>query len=165
MQTPSLDPKRDLVLDRTVDVPASRIWAAWTTPALILQWFTPAPWKTVACDIDVRPGGRFHTIMQSPEGEQFPNTGCILEAIENQRLTFTSVLGENFRPLPKPENGAHDLPFTATIQLAPAKGGGTHYVAIARHADEAGARQHADMGFTTGWGAALDQLVALMKKG
>jgi hypothetical protein len=30
------------------------------------------------------------------------------------------------------------------------------------HADEDGYQRHADMGFAEGWGAALDQLVALM---
>jgi uncharacterized protein YndB with AHSA1/START domain len=33
------------------------------------------------------------------------------------------------------------------------------------HADEAGAKKHAAMGFEAGWGAALDQLVAMVKKG
>jgi len=153
----------DLMLDRTVDVPVEKVWAAWTTPELILKWFTPAPWKTVAADIDLRPGGRSNITMESPEGQQFPNKGSYLEVIPNERLTFTSVLGEDFRPLPRPENGAMDLPFTASIILEDLGNGRTRYIAHARHADAKGNKAHADMGFEHGWSAALDQLVALMK--
>ncbi len=155
------NPDLDLVLERTIAVAPDRVWAAWTEPELILQWFTPAPWKTVACDIDVRPGGRSIITMESPEGERFPNAGCYLVVDPDRLLVWTSVMAEGFRPV-SPSNGAEDLPFTGRIEIAPAPGGGTHYRAIAIHPDEDGRRRHAEMGFHEGWGAALDQLVALM---
>jgi len=43
-------------------------------------------------------------------------------------------------------------------------GSGTKYTAIAIHADEDGAKKHAEMGFQEGWGKALDQLVTLAKR-
>ena len=49
---------------------------AWTTPEHLKKWFTPAPWTTVDCEIDLRPGGIFRTVMRSPEGQEFPNVGC-----------------------------------------------------------------------------------------
>src|SRR5216683_4903223 len=73
------NPKLDLVLERVVDVSRERVWAAWTKPGHIKKWFTPAPWTTVACEIDLRPGGIFQTVMRSPEGENFPTAGCYLE--------------------------------------------------------------------------------------
>lgn len=155
------DPELDLVLERTVPVPPERVWAAWTEPELLMQWFTPAPWKTVACDIDVRPGGRCNTTMESPEGDQYPNEGCYLQVEPNRLLVFTSVMTEDFRPI-MPANGAEGLPFSARIELTPTGDGGTHYRAVAMHADRDGCKRHADMGFADGWGAALDQLVALM---
>ncbi len=155
-----LNPETDLVLERVVDVPPERVWKAWTTPEQILKWFTPAPWKTVECQLDLRPGGRFHTVMQSPEGERFPNDGCYLEVVENRRLTWTSVLGADYRPI---KSGAEGIDFTATVTMEPHGSGGTKYTAIARHPDAATARKHADMGFQDGWGAALDQLVAMIK--
>ncbi len=161
MQHYVADPALDLVLERTIAVAPDRVWAAWTDPALIVQWFTPAPWKTVAADVDVRPGGRTVITMESPEGEQYPNAGCFLMVEPERLLVFTSVMGEGFRPV-APTNGADDLPFTGRIEIAPAPDGGTHYRAIAIHADEDGCRRHAEMGFHDGWGAALDQLVALM---
>jgi len=35
------------------------VWAAWTKPEYIKKWFAPAPWQTVECEIDLRPGAFF----------------------------------------------------------------------------------------------------------
>src|SRR5687767_7745556 len=43
------DPRLDLVLERVIDVPPERVWAAWTQPDRLKQWFAPAPWTTVDC--------------------------------------------------------------------------------------------------------------------
>ena len=157
MTTFTPDPTLDLVLERTIAVAPERVWAAWTEPDLLVQWFTPAPWKTVSADLDLRPGGRCVTTMESPEGDQYPNAGCYLQVEPHRLLVFTSVMAEDFRPL-----AGDDLGFTARIEIEPAPDGGTHYRAIAMHADEAARQRHDDMGFAEGWSAALDQLVALM---
>ncbi|NJM84551.1 MAG: SRPBCC family protein [Tabrizicola sp.] len=154
------DPKRDLVLERYVAVPVEKVWAAWTEPELILQWFTPAPWKTVECKIDLRPGGRFYTLMRGPAGEEHAGDGCFLEVEAPKRLVWTSALGPGYRPNPVQHI---DLSFTAMLDFQP-KGGGTVYTARAIHGTEAAAKTHAEMGFADGWGAALDQLVALMSR-
>jgi uncharacterized protein YndB with AHSA1/START domain len=161
-----IDPDLDLVLERAVPVPPEKVWAAWTRPELLKQWFTPAPWKTLEVEIDLRPGGIFRTVMVSPEGEVMPaSPGCILEVVENRRLVWTSVLGPGYRPTtPSGGKDCDEMPFSAIIQMEP-HGSGTKYTAIAIHPDPAGARKHAEMGFHEGWGAALDQLVALMQNG
>src|SRR6266850_1118177 len=81
------DPRLDLVLERIIDVPQELVWAAWTTPEHLKHWFTPVPWKTVDCEIDLRPGGIFRTVMRSPEGQEFPNLGCYLEIIKKEPST------------------------------------------------------------------------------
>ncbi len=156
----SIDPKLDLVLERIVDVKPELLWKAWTQPEHIKKWFTPAPWKTVDCQIELKPGGTFRTTMQSPEGETFPNVGCFLEIVANRKLVWTSALLPGFRPVAKVENGA-DLLFTATILLEP-HGAGTKYTAIAMHSISADCLKHKEMGFHEGWGKALDQLVEAM---
>jgi uncharacterized protein YndB with AHSA1/START domain len=153
------DPKLDLVLERDIAVPVSKVWAAWTKPELLKKWFSPRPWQTTEVALDLRPGGIFRTVMRSPEGEEFPGVGCYLEVVPNQRLTWTSALGPGFRPTADPS----DLPFTAVIELQPTASGGTRYRATAIHQDEEARTRHEQMGFTDGWGAALDQLVALAK--
>ena len=154
-----IDPKRDLVLERVVDVPRELVWAAWTTPEHIKQWFTPKPWQTVDCEIDLRPGGIFRTVMRSPEGQDITNVGCFLEIVPNRKLVWTVALQPGYRP----SNPTFDIPaFTAIITLEPHEKG-TKYVALALHKDEEGRNAHDRMGFSEGWGKALDQLVAHAK--
>lgn len=150
-----IDPKLDLVLERVVDVPPELVWRAWTEPKHLMPWFTPAPWKTVDCEIDLRPGGIFRTVMRSPEGQDMDNSGCYLEVVENRRLIFTDALLPGFRP----RDGGF---FTGIVSIAP-EGKGTRYTATAIHKDEAGRKSHEEMGFHSGWGTALDQLVAYAK--
>ncbi len=160
---PHFDPKLDLMFDRVVDVPPELVWAAWTKPEHIVHWFTPVPWKTIACEIDLKPGGLFATTMQSPEGQNYPNKGCYLEVIENRKLVWTNAMLPGFRPCSTPASAAPgEFLFTAGIVLQ-AEGQGTRYTAFALHRDEGDRKVHADMGFEHGWGTALDQLVAHMK--
>lgn len=158
------NPKFDLVLERIVDLPAEKIWQAWTTPEIIVHWFTPAPWQTTECHIDLRPGGQFRTVMRSPEGECFPNEGCFLEVVEHRKLVWTNAMMPGFRPvLSKLQSSCGDFLYTAAVMLESA-GSKTKYTALIVHADEAGRKQHEEMGFHEGWGIALDQLIAYMKK-
>lgn len=158
------NPKLDLTFERIVDVPKELVWKAWTQPQHLMPWFCPLPWTTIDCEIDLRPGGIFRTVMLSPEGKEYPNLGCYLEVIENKKLTWTNALTPGFRPAPPAiHESSVDFFFTASIQLA-AHAGGTKYTATVIHADAAGCKQHANMGFHEGWGKALDQLVALVKK-
>ncbi len=154
----NFNPELDLKLERTVDVSPSLVWKAWTEPEHVVHWFTPAPWKTVECEIDLRPGGRFYSVMESPEGDRFPNVGCYLDIVPNERLVWTSSLEPGFRPQSKPE----DMPMTAIISMKPS-GSGTLYTAMALHRNTDDRKKHEDMGFEHGWNTALDQLVAYMK--
>lgn len=149
------DPRLDLVLEREVDVPVEKVWKAWTTPEHVKHWFVPRPWSVTHCEIDLRPGGVFSTTMRSPEGEEFPNAGCYLDIVPNERLIWTDTLLPGFRPAPKPF-------FTAALLLAPTPTG-TRYTALAIHGDETTRKQHEDMGFHHGWGTVLDQLVDFIK--
>ncbi len=155
------DPALDLVFERLVDVSPEVLWKFWTQPEQLKRWFTPAPWQTVDCEIDLRPGGMFRTVMRSPEGTDYPNTGCYLEIVENRKLAWTNALLPGYRPSPAPSiPGVDDFPFTAVVSLEP-RPHGARYTALVIHADEAGCRRHAAMGFHEGWGKALDQLLAI----
>jgi uncharacterized protein YndB with AHSA1/START domain len=149
------DPKLDLVLEREVDVPRELVWEAWTTPEHLSKWFTPAPWTVADCEIDLRPGGIFRTVMRSPEGKEFPNVGCYLEVVPNERLIWTDALLPGYRP--------SENPFMTAIVTLQSRGKGTLYTAMAIHRDEAARKRHEEMGFRDGWGKALYQLVAHVK--
>lgn len=151
----TIDQNLDLVLTRTVDVARDKLWRAWSDPNLLKTWFAPKPWSVPECEIDLRPGGIFRTVMQGPDGAGFDSTGCILEAVENERIVFTDALQPGFRP-------SAESFFTAIITMEDAAGG-TRYTAVAKHKDAEDRQKHADMGFQDGWGVCLDQLVAVAK--
>jgi uncharacterized protein YndB with AHSA1/START domain len=149
------DPELDLVLERVVPVSPARVWRAWTEPEQLVQWFTPAPWRTLEARVDLRPGGEFYTLMAGPNGERNPNVGVILEVVPERRLVTTDALLPGWRPVANPF-------LVAIITLEPHPEG-CRYVAMARHASREACVQHEEMGFHHGWGAALDQLVALAR--
>ena len=148
----SPDPRLDLVLQREIDVSPDLVWAAWTQPEHLVKWFAPAPWSITECEIDLRPGGMLRFVMRSPEGQDFPNVGCYLEIVPNERLVWTDALLPGYRPSAEPF-------FTAFLSLEP-RGSGTLYTAIAMHRDEATRQKHEEMGFHEGWGQVLDQMIA-----
>jgi uncharacterized protein YndB with AHSA1/START domain len=157
------NPRLDLVFERVVDVPRELVWTAWTRPEHLKKWFTPAPWTTVDCEIDLRPGGIFRTVMRSPEGQEFPNLGCYLEVVANERLIWTNALAPGYRPSGRPDDDScAAFAFTAVISLQ-AHGTGVKYSALVIHGNEEDRRKHEDMGFHEGWGKALDQLVAVAR--
>ena len=147
-----IDPKLDLVLERHAAFAPELIWKAWTKPEHVAKWFAPRPWTTAECQIDLRPGGQFRFVMRSPEGQLYPNVGCYLEVIPNERLVWTDALLPGYRPSLEPF-------FTAIVTLAPDGKGGTNYTAIALHRDEENRKKHEAMGFQEGWGQVYEQLI------
>lgn len=145
----------DLVLSRRIAAPRAAVWRCWTEPELIVRWFTPAPWETVAAEVDLRPGGVCSTTMRSPEGQEFPNVGVYLEVVPERRLVFTDAYRPGWIPSEKPF-------MTAIIELDD-DGDGTAYLARARHWTEEDRKRHEEMGFHAGWNAAADQLEALAR--
>ncbi|MBV1690119.1 SRPBCC family protein [Novosphingobium sp. G106] len=157
MSAIKIDPKLDLVLEREIDVPVELVWTAWTTPHHLKEWFVPKPWTITHCEIDLRPGGAFNSTMRSPEGDEFPNSGCFLEIVPHQRMVWTDTLLPGFRPAEKPF-------FTAALLLEPL-GQGTKYTAIAIHGSAETRKTHEEMGFHDGWGTVASQMVDYIKAG
>ena len=156
MTEPTTDSPNDLVLTRVIDVPRHLVWKAWTQAEHLKKWWVPAPWTLAECSVDLRPGGALHTVMRSPEGEEFPGTGVFLEVVDQERIVFTDALEPGYRPAKEPF-------FTAVITLEELDAGGTRYTARALHKDEADRTKHEEMGFFDGWGTCIDQLVALVE--
>lgn len=92
MMDPHFDPALDLMIARRIDLPPGPLWACWTQPALIEQWFCPGPWKMTDIALDLRPGGQFRAVIRGPEGEAVPNVGCYLEMVPERRLVWTDAL-------------------------------------------------------------------------
>ena len=153
--TPNATPNADheLVLTRLIPVPRDKLFRCWTEPALIVQWFTPPPWKTIAAETDVRPGGASLITMQGPDGTQMPNRGVYLDVVKNERLVFTDAYTSAWVPSAKP--------FFTVVLTFEDEAGQTRYTARARHWSAEDCAAHEKMGFHQGWGIAADQMAAL----
>jgi len=147
--------RHELVLMREIDAPREKIFRAWTDPELLKQWFCPKPWGVSHAELDVRTGGSSVIVMNGPNGEVVDNRGVYLEVVPNEKIVFTDAFKTAWVPSEKPF-------MTGIVLLEPLGDGKTKYTAMARHWTEEDKKTHEAMGFHEGWGAATDQLAALV---
>ncbi len=151
--TPTPPVLHELVVTRLIGAPRAALFRCWTEPALITQWFTPPPWKTVAAEVDPRVGGTNVITMEGPDGKRMPSRGVYLEFVPNERIVFTDAYVSAWVPSTKPF-------FTGILSFED-EGGKTRYTARARHWNADDCAAHEKMGFHDGWNKATDQLAAL----
>jgi uncharacterized protein YndB with AHSA1/START domain len=146
---------RDLILTRVINAPREKVFAAWTQPELLKQWFAPAPWTTPNAETDVRPGGASVVVMRGPDGNEFPCHGVYLEVVKNERLVFTDAYTKAWQP--------SDKPFMTVVLTFGDQDGKTKYTARVRHWSMDDLEAHEKMGFHQGWAICAEQLAALVE--
>ncbi|MDE2379486.1 MAG: SRPBCC domain-containing protein [Bradyrhizobium sp.] len=80
-----------LTLTRRLRAGPEKVYAAWTNPENLVQWFGPSgvqPGSTRA-DLDVRVGGRYRISFKRNDGEYFEVGGIYREVVPNERLVFS----------------------------------------------------------------------------
>ncbi|MBU2959372.1 SRPBCC family protein [Citreicella sp. C3M06] len=143
------DPEPDLTLTRHVDASPEALFACWTTPQHMKQFFVPRPHQVTHAEVDLRVGGRFNTVMLV-DGQEIPNFGVVLEIVAGRKLVFTDAYTEGWKPAPDPF-------MTAILTFEP-DGDGAIFTAVARHRSAEARAQHEKMGFHEGWGVVVQQL-------
>ena len=58
----------ELRIGRSIAASVERVFAAWTTPELLKQWWGPNGVRCIAAEIDLRPGGAYRIGNQLPDG-------------------------------------------------------------------------------------------------
>ena len=146
---------KELSLTRLIKAPREKVYAAWTQPELMKQWFAPLPFTTPIVELDLRVGGANKIVMQDVDGNQYPNHGVYLELVPNEKIVCTDAYTSAWVPSEKP--------FMTMILTFEDEGGDTRYTARVVHWSEADREAHEQMGFYEGWGKCADQLAALVE--
>jgi uncharacterized protein YndB with AHSA1/START domain len=80
----------ELVLTRRFEAPREMVYAAWTEPKHLEQWWGPKGFTNPVCGVDLRVGGKMRIDMRGPDGTVYPMVGVFDEIVPPERLVFTS---------------------------------------------------------------------------
>ncbi len=142
----------ELGIERRIDAPVAQVWQAMTER--LEEWFCPRPWRAEARILEWCAGGRSLIVMHGPDGEEMPNEGMVLAYEPLRRFVMTDAFVGDWQP---------SGPFMVGLFEVESDGDATLYRATARHWTKEAMEQHRMMGFEDGWGAAADQLKALVE--
>jgi uncharacterized protein YndB with AHSA1/START domain len=138
------DARPSLTFNRRLKASPEKVYAAWTDPQKLVQWFgrADARRETMRAEIDLRVGGRYRVSFSIPAGEYFEVGGVYREIIPNERLVFSWA----WHSTPERES-------LLTVSLLPDGEGTLLTLHHAQLFDEA-----ARAGHERGWLAALETL-------
>jgi uncharacterized protein YndB with AHSA1/START domain len=80
---------RELVIKRVFDAPRELVFKAWTDPEHLKQWSAPQGFTIPVAEGDLRPGGKWRSMMRKPDGTELWLGGVYREIVEPERLVFT----------------------------------------------------------------------------
>ncbi len=78
------------VTTRVFPVPADMLFAAFSDPAMLAQWWGPEGFTNTIQEFDFRPGGAWRITMRAPNGAEYPNESRFLE-ITPVRVVFEHI--------------------------------------------------------------------------
>ena len=81
--------EREIVTERIFDAPRERVYAAYTDPELIVQWWGLRSTTTIVDRLDVRPGGDWRFIERNSDGSETAFRGTYREVTPPERLVHT----------------------------------------------------------------------------
>lgn len=134
-----------LSLSKWIGAKRDRVFAAWTEPEIMRQWFCPRELTLVSAEANVRVGGRFRAAM-SDGTRTYTVNGTYREVILGERLVFTHRWEE------------HDAVDTlVTVEFAEQDGGTLVSLTHEGFRDQQSAQGHAG-----GWESTFDSLTHFM---
>jgi len=87
----NLAARPSLTLKRRIKASPEKVYAAWTDPQKLIQWFRTSrivP-SSLRAEMDLRVDGRYRFSFKHHDGEYFEVGGVYREVVPNARLVFT----------------------------------------------------------------------------
>jgi len=78
-----------LEITRVIKAPRDRVYAAWTDPAQLKEWFGPEGARTRSITADVRVGGKYRWNLVTQDGEEWAAFGEYRELVQEKKIVFT----------------------------------------------------------------------------
>jgi uncharacterized protein YndB with AHSA1/START domain len=143
----------ELHLKRFFAAPRDLVFAAWTNPEILAQWWGPKGFTNPICEFDPRAGGAIRIHMRAPDGAVFPMSGRIVEFYPPYRFHFTSAALDN--------DGVPLFELWNSVFFAEVEGG-TEIVLDVHVLTSTPAAPQFLKGMPTGWSQSLDRLSNLL---
>jgi uncharacterized protein YndB with AHSA1/START domain len=90
---------RALVTTRVYDAPRELVFAAWSDPKHLAQWWGPNGFTTTTHAFDMRPGGVWRFVMHGPDGRDYQNRITFEEIVKPERLVYHHGGGDDVEPV------------------------------------------------------------------
>src|SRR5687768_11531029 len=84
----------ELAIRRVIAATPERLFEAWTTPALLVQWWGPAGVRCIGAEIDLRVGGAYRIGNELPDGKVLWITGTFEVVERPHRLVYSWQIGD-----------------------------------------------------------------------
>ncbi len=155
--------KKEFTLTRLIDAPRELVFAAWTDPEQLAQWWGPHGFTIPICELDARKGGALVMQMASdgtvmPAGVVFPMKGTVVEYDPPARFVHTNRILED-------EHGNSGMEATTTVTFEDAGGGKTRLTVHEKVTKLEQRAIDALAGFEIGMSQTLDKLETFLAKG
>ena len=148
--TVSLPADEQILITRGFDAPRDLVYEAFTTPELVSRWWTAKRGEMTTCEIDLRVGGKWRYVMQTPDGMEVGFHGEYREVVPNERIVSTEI----FEGLP-PGVPVEESVNTATFVE---ERGRTTLTILVEHSSKEMRDMHIESGMEDGLQDALDML-------
>jgi uncharacterized protein YndB with AHSA1/START domain len=79
---------RSIIGMREFDAPRDLVFAAWTDPKHLAQWWGPNGFTTTTHSFDFRPGGVWRFVMHGPDGRDYQNLVTFDEILRPERIVY-----------------------------------------------------------------------------
>jgi uncharacterized protein YndB with AHSA1/START domain len=145
---------REITINRVFAAPRTLVFAAWTEPKRMAQWWGPHGFTNPVCELDVRPGGALHIVMRAPDGTDYPMNGVFREVVAPERLAFTFAALDQGKPV---------LEGLTTVTFAEDRDG-TKLTVHSRATALVDYAARMIEGMEAGWTQSIERLEALVKK-